>query len=160
MNEQSATSAQPPTDSTADGVDRVPGSVDADPSATVEELPDAQRSGLRNPQRASAGLGSIVLGLEALVLLMTIVPLRMLLDSGLGPAIGLVLGLTVVCVVLAGMMRRAWAWHLGTLVQVILVAAGLIHWSLAGVGVIFGATWWYALTVRAKLAKPPVRTAS
>lgn len=122
------------------------------------EVDDSQRSGLRDPVRAIRGLGAVVLALEAFVLLLTIVPLRMMRVENLGLAIGTVLVLTVACVVLAGRTNRNWAWHAGTAIQVLLLVAGLaFHWSLAGVGVVFGGTWLFALSVRHKLSRPPVR---
>ena len=45
-------------------------------------------------------------------------------------------------------MRRSWAWHAGTALQVLLLVSGLLHWSLAALGLIFGAAWWYASNVR------------
>nr|BFE75924.1 hypothetical protein GCM10020092_092250 [Actinoplanes digitatis] len=48
-------------------------------------------------------------------------------------------------------MRRPWAWHAGSALQVLLLAAGLLHWSLAALGLIFGAAWIYATTVRRKI---------
>ena len=41
-------------------------------------------------------------------------------------------------------MKRRWAWHAGHGLQVLLLLAGLLHWSLAALGVIFGAAWAYA----------------
>ena len=43
--------------------------------------------------------------------------------------------------VLAGMMRRPWAWYAGTVLQGLLLLAGLLHWSLFVLGVIFGLVW-------------------
>jgi hypothetical protein len=45
-------------------------------------------------------------------------------------------------------MKRPWAWHAGTAVQVLLLASGLFHWSLAVLALIFGAAWAYATYVR------------
>lgn len=127
-----------------------------DPAASVD---DSQRSGLSDPQRSIAALGAIVLASQALVLLLTLVPLRMLRVDQPGLATTLMLVLMVACIGVAGVIRRgSWAWHAGTAIQVVLLACGLIHWSLAGLGVIFGLTWLYALSVRRKLSKPPVRT--
>ncbi|CAM3253292.1 DUF4233 domain-containing protein [Stackebrandtia soli] len=117
---------------------------------------DETRSGLKDPARAVAALGAIMLGTEALVLLMALAPLRILLDDS-GTAIWVVLALTVACVVAAGLIRRPWAWHLGSVIQVGLLASGVLHWALAGVGVIFAISWVFALSVRRKLSRPPVR---
>ncbi len=106
------------------------------------------RSGLRNPQAAVRGLGAGTLALEAIVLLLAIQPIRIMGGDLSGWGVGAVVGLAVLAAVVAGMMRRRWAWTAGTVLQLLLVAAGLLHWSLAVLGVIFGAAWAYASYVR------------
>ena len=97
------------------------------------------------------GLGSGTLALEAIVLLLAIQPIR-IMSSGLsGWGVGAVVALAVLAALLAGSMRRPWAWHAGTVLQVLLLASGLLHWSLAALGLIFGATWAYATHVRKKI---------
>jgi hypothetical protein len=108
-------------------------------------------SGLRNPQAAVRGLGAGTLGLEAIVLLLAIQPLRLFAGHFSGFGVGVVIGLAVFCVLLAGVMKRPWAWHAGTAVQVLLLLSGLLHWSLAVLGLIFGAAWGYATYVRARI---------
>lgn len=105
-------------------------------------------SGLRDPQRAVRSLGAATLALEALVLLLAIQPMRVLGGNLTGATIGVIVALAVGAVVLAGMMRRNWAWHAATGLQVALLAGGFLHWSLAGLGVIFGLVWLYVLHVR------------
>lgn len=105
-------------------------------------------SGLRNPQAAVRGLGAGTLVLEAIVLLLAIQPIRVLGGDLSGWGIGAVAALAVLAIVLAGMMKRRWAWHAGTALQVLLLAAGLFHWSLAALALIFGAAWAYASYVR------------
>ena len=107
-----------------------------------------RRSGLRNPERAVRGLGAGTLSLEALVLVLAIQPIRVVGGDLGGAAIGAVVALAVAAVLLAGMMRRPWAWHAGTVLQGLLMLAGLLHWSLLVLGVIFALVWGYALHVR------------
>ncbi|MCG5436780.1 DUF4233 domain-containing protein [Micromonospora foliorum] len=117
----------------------------------VGEEPTAgqpRRSGLRNPERAVRGLGAGTLSLEALVLLLAIQPIRVVGGDLGGAAIGAVVALAVAAVVLAGMMRRPWAWNAGTVLQGLLLLGGLLHWSLLGLGIIFALVWAYALHVR------------
>ncbi|BCJ51622.1 hypothetical protein Asp14428_30970 [Actinoplanes sp. NBRC 14428] len=106
------------------------------------------RSGLRNPQAAVRGLGAGTLVLEAIVLLLAIQPIRILGGDLSGWGIGAVVALAVAAVVVAGCMRKPWGWHAGTAIQVLLIASGLLHWSLAALGLIFGAAWVYATHVR------------
>ncbi|GAA3785225.1 DUF4233 domain-containing protein [Micromonospora maritima] len=107
-----------------------------------------RRSGLRNPDKAVRGLGAGTMALEALVLLLAIQPIRVVGGDLGGEAVGAIVALAVACVVLAGMMRRPWAWHAGTVLQGLLLLSGLLHWSLFVLGVIFALVWAYALHVR------------
>ena len=123
---------------------------DSEDAAAPEGIPaDAhRRSGLRNPAAAVRGLGSGALALEAVVLLLAIQPIRILGGQLSGWGIGAVVTLAVLAGVLAGSMRWRWAWPAGTALQVLLLAGGLLHWSLAVLGLIFGAAWGYASYVR------------
>ncbi|GGN28192.1 hypothetical protein FHR83_007813 [Actinoplanes campanulatus] len=105
-------------------------------------------SGLKNPQAAVRGLGAGTLALETVVLLLMVAPLKTIAGDGSGPAIIMVLVLAVLAIVLAGSMKRSWAWAGGTALQVLLLLGGFLHWTLAAVGVIFGLTWVYVLHVR------------
>jgi hypothetical protein len=131
------------------------GSEDPAPaSAAAEEGTPAdapRRSGLRNPEAAVRGLGAGTLGLEAIVLLLAIQPIRILGGHLSGWGIGTVVALAVLAILLAGSMRRRWAWPAGTVLQALLLVSGLLHWSLAALGVIFGATWAYASYVRRRI---------
>ncbi len=126
-----------------------PTSPDDAPAGVDGEEP--RRSGLRNPEAAVRGLGAGTLALEAIVLLLAIQPIRILGGDLSGWGIGVVVALALLAAVLAGSMRRSWAWHAGTALQVLLLASGLLHWSLAALGLIFGATWAYATSVRHKI---------
>ncbi|MGV9979865.1 DUF4233 domain-containing protein [Micromonospora wenchangensis] len=119
---------------------------DADPAEGSG--PAGRRSGLRNPEAAVRGLGAGTLGLEALVLLLAIQPIRLVGGHFGGAAIAATVALAVAAVLLAGLMRRPWAWTAGTVLQGLLLLAGLLHWSLFGLGVIFALVWAYALHVR------------
>jgi hypothetical protein len=107
-----------------------------------------RRSGLRNPEAAVRGLGAGTLALEAIVLLLAIQPIRILGGDLSGWGVGAVIALAVLAALVAGSMKRKWAWHAGTALQVLLLASGLLHWSLAVLGLIFGAAWAYASHVR------------
>jgi hypothetical protein len=108
-------------------------------------------SGLKNPEAAVRGVGAGALGLEALVLLLAVQPIRMLGGDLSGVAVAIVVGLAVVAGVLAGFMRRKWAWWAGTGLQVAVLAAGVLHWSLAVLGLVFGLVWAYLLYVRRRI---------
>jgi hypothetical protein len=129
------------------------------PGAPDSGIPDAgsaggaaadapRRSGLRNPQAAVRGLGAGTLAMEAIVLLLAIQPIRLLGGHLSGWGVGVVVVLAVIAVLLAASMRRRWAWHAGTVLQLLLLLSGLVQWSLAAIGLIFGAVWAYATYVR------------
>ncbi|MEU3455976.1 DUF4233 domain-containing protein [Micromonospora sp. NPDC006766] len=124
------------------------GSRPDDTRTAADGPPEQRRSGLRNPEKAVRGLGAGTLALEALVLLLAIQPIRLVGGHLGGAAIAAIVGLAVVCVLLAGQMGRRWAWPAGTVVQGLLMLAGLLHWSLLVLGVIFALVWAYALHVR------------
>ena len=109
--------------------------------------PEQRPSGLRNPTAAVRGLGAGTLVMETVVLLLAIAPLRALGELT-DVTLGTVLGLMVAAVLVAGLLRRPWAWHAGTVVQILLVFAGSLHWSLGVLGVVFGLVWVYVLHVR------------
>jgi hypothetical protein len=133
-----------------------PGSEDAAPPGPpgenapegVAPVPEPRRSGLRNPEAAVRALGSATLAIEALVLLLAIQPIRIVGGDLSGWGIGAVIALAVLAAVLAGSMRWRRAWTAGTVLQVLLIAGGLLHWSLVVLGLIFGAAWAYASYVR------------
>jgi Protein of unknown function (DUF4233) len=116
---------------------------EADPSE-----PEAPRSGLRNPVAAVRGVGAGALAIEALVLLMAIVPLAKLGGPLASAAVGAAVGLAVASVVLAGLLRHRWAWYAGVGLQVVLFGCGLLHVALAVLGLLFGAVWGYVLSIR------------
>jgi hypothetical protein len=110
--------------------------------------PEEKPSGLKNPAAAVRGLGAATLAMEALVLLLAIAPINVLGGDRKGAAIALVIVATVLAIGLAGSMKRDWAWHAGSVLQILLLLGGLLHWAVAAVGVIFGLAWLYALHVR------------
>ncbi|MDG4827678.1 DUF4233 domain-containing protein [Asanoa sp. WMMD1127] len=110
--------------------------------------PGYRRSGLRNPVAAVRGMGAAALGLQGVVLLLAIQPIRVLGDGAGAAAVWTLVGLVIACFVLCGMLRRAWAWPAGTAVQVALLVGGFLHWTLFALGLIFGLVWLYVLHVR------------
>jgi Protein of unknown function (DUF4233) len=106
------------------------------------------RSGLRNPAGAVRGVGAGALGLEALVLLLAIVPLIRLGGHLSGAGVGAVVGLAALCLVLAGLLRYRWVWWAGVGLQVLLLVSGVFHVALTVLGVLFLGVWGYVLYVR------------
>src|SRR5262249_12547948 len=110
--------------------------------------PPQRPSGLRNPQAAVRGVGAGALCVEALVLLLAVVPLHVLGVRHARWAVGAVGSLAGMWWLLAGVLCYAVAWTLGIVVQVLLIACGFFHIALTIAGVLFLLLWLYVLSVR------------
>jgi hypothetical protein len=95
------------------------------------------------------GIGSAGLILEAIVLFLAASAVASL-RRGHVPVGGIayLLGLGVLLVVVASLLRRRGGVTAGTVVQVLVVAAGVVTWPMYVVGVVFGAIWAYWLHLR------------
>ena len=109
--------------------------VDAHAEEQVEEVPGA---GERSPRRAMA---AAVLSLEAIVLGLTTPVMISVSDVSTPVALGVGLGLAVVCLLLAGMLRAEWAYTAGWVVQLAAIALGFVVPAMFALGVIFAACW-------------------
>jgi hypothetical protein len=84
-----------------------------------------------------------VLAMEAVVLLLAIVPAKMLGHVNGGKAAAVCGGIAVVALVLSGYIgRKRWALYAGSALQLLVIAAGvLVPPALYILGVIFAALW-------------------
>jgi hypothetical protein len=82
-----------------------------------------------------------VLSLEAVTLGLT-TPV-MIKVSGVDPpvALGIGLGLAVLCLLIAGMLRREWAYTLGWLVQLGAIGLGFVIGLMFFLGTVFALLW-------------------
>jgi ABC-type nitrate/sulfonate/bicarbonate transport system permease component len=103
---------------------------------------------MRSVQRSMC---AAMLTLQAVVLGLTTPVLISVASVSVATALWVGLGLTVACVVAAGMLRRRWAYGLGWLVQVASVALGFVIPMMFVLGVIFGALWAGAYFLGAKI---------
>jgi hypothetical protein len=105
--------------------------------------------------RATRGALAAILALEALVTLL--VPRAIAFtDTGLGTARTVILiGLAVVMVIAAGLVRRPFGIGLGSLLQVAFIATGVFIGAMYVVGVLFAAAWGYLLKLRHELVGTP-----
>jgi len=99
---------------------------------------------MRSLQRSMC---SAILGLESVVMLLTTPVMISLTDVPWQVALAIGAGLTVVCIVLAGMLRAPWAFHVGWAVQVAAIALGFVIPVMFGLGAVFLALWWSAFAV-------------
>jgi len=113
-----------------------------------EQAPETKPSGLRNPPGAVRAAGAITLAIQALVLLLAVLPLRMVAGHNAGWAMLAVTVDAVLCAVLAGLLRHRWAWYAGIALQVLVIATGLFQWAIAIIGLVFGGIWLYVLHLR------------
>ncbi|GAA1923746.1 DUF4233 domain-containing protein [Nocardioides lentus] len=108
-------------------------------SGTGELRPDGvPRAGERSPRR---GMCAAVLSLQAITLGLTTPVMITLSDVPTGAALAVGLGLTVVCILLAGMLRREWAYGVGYLVQGAAVGLGFVVTTMFFLGAVFAALW-------------------
>jgi len=92
----------------------------------------------RSPRR---GMCAAVLCLEAITLGLTTPVMVSVAGVALGTALWIGLGLTVACLVLAGMLRAEWAYALGWAIQVAAIALGFIVPMMFLLGAIFALLW-------------------
>gem|GEM_PF-1668795 len=125
------------------------------------------RSGLRNPAAAVRGVGAGTLVIEAVVLLLAVVPLIRLGGAGTGAAVAAVLVLVGCCALLAGLLRYRWAWYGGVALQLALLGAGGLLFGAGGLrialgllGLVFLGVWGYVLSVRRRVLGPAAERSS
>ncbi|GAA1275600.1 DUF4233 domain-containing protein [Sphaerisporangium rubeum] len=88
-----------------------------------------------------------VLGMEAIVLGL-VTPVAIMVNK-VEPAIAVTvgLGLAVLCVVVAGLLKRPFAYVAGSVLQVLAIATGFLVPIMFFLGVIFAALWITAIFV-------------
>ena len=82
-----------------------------------------------------------VLSLEAITLGLTTPGMVTIADVPLGTALSIGLGLTVVCLLVAGALRSEWAYRAGWLVQVAAVGLGVLVPLMFFLGGVFALLW-------------------
>ena len=102
----------------------------------------------RSIQRAMcAGM----LTLQAVALFLAGIVMTGLTDVGFAVALSIGLSLAALCLVAAGMLRKAWGYWLGWAVQVISIGLGFVVPIMFFLGAVFGALWAGAYFVGAKI---------
>jgi hypothetical protein len=102
----------------------------------------------RSPRR---GMCAAILCLEAITLGLTTPVMVSVADVSVSTALWIGLGLTVACLVLAGMLRSEWAYALGWLVQVAAIALGLVIPLMFFLGAVFALLWGTAYFLGRKI---------
>jgi len=104
----------------------------------------------RSPRR---GMCAAVLCLEAIVLGLTTPVMVTLTDVSTSTALVVGLGLAVVCLLLAGMLRGEWAYALGWVVQVAAIGLGFVVPIMFVLGSIFALLWGSAYFLGRKIER-------
>ena len=97
----------------------------------------------RTPNRLRQLCGTVLI-MEAVVIALAIVPAKVLehVNGSVAGAVGG--GLAVVALLLGGLIGRpgmGWALVAGSLLQIVVISAGVVMHSMYVLGVIFGALW-------------------
>ncbi len=108
------------------------------PEPAPEDVPTNTE---RSPRR---GMAAAVLSLEAITLGLTTPVMITIADVDTSLALSVGLGLAVVCLLLAGMLRAEWAYLAGYVVQVAAVALGFVLPVMFVLGAVFAALWTVA----------------
>lgn len=98
-------------------------------------------------------LCAAILTLQALVLGLATPVLIAVAGVPLGLGLGLGLGLALAALLIAGMLRRPWAYALGWALQVAAIALGLLVATMFVLGAIFMALWATAYYLGAKIER-------
>lgn len=100
--------------------------------------PEVPANTERSPRR---GMCAAVLSLEAIALGLTTPVMITIAAVDTSTALSVGLGMAVVCLLLAGMLRAEWAYVAGYGVQVAAIGLGLVVPVMFGLGAIFAALW-------------------
>ena len=104
----------------------------------------------RSPRR---GMCAAVLALEAVTLGLTTPVMIAVADVDVATALWVGLGLTVACLLLAGMLRGEWAYSLGWLVQGAAIGLGFVIPLMFFLGAIFALLWGAAYFLGLKIER-------
>lgn len=104
----------------------------------------------RSPRR---GMCAAVLSLEAITLGLTTPVMVTIAGVPLGTALAVGLGLTLACLLLAGMLRAEWAYTLGWVVQVGAIGLGFVVPLMFFLGAVFALLWGTAYFLGRKIER-------
>lgn len=133
--------------------DRAPAEADDGPDVQdVEESAEevAARNMAKSPRRAMC---AAILALESIALGLTTPVMIMIADVERTTALVVGLGLAVACLVVAGLLRKEWAYHAGTAIQVAAVALGFVIPMMFVLGGIFALLWGGAIFLGRKIER-------
>jgi hypothetical protein len=102
-----------------------------------------------------------VLAMEAVVVLLAIVPAKVMEHVSAGTAGAVGGGIALLAIVLAGFVgRRRWALYAGSVLQLLVIAAGAVIPVMYVLGVIFTALWFTGIWLARKVESEAAERAS
>lgn len=104
---------------------------------------------MRDPARALRGIMSGLLLLEGVTVLLALAAVAHLSGLDAGLLVALAVGLIGLCAA----VRRPWVGAVGTALQVLVVAAGVLAWPLFVLGLLFGGMWLAGVRMGRDLAR-------
>ncbi|MGI8521974.1 MAG: DUF4233 domain-containing protein [Nocardioides sp.] len=107
-------------------------------------------SASRSPKR---GMCAAILSLEAITLGLTTPVMIAVAHVDVSTALWVGLGLTVACLLLAGMLRSEWAYAVGWLIQVAAVGLGFVVPLMFFLGAVFALLWGTAYFLGRKIER-------
>ncbi|WP_448004728.1 DUF4233 domain-containing protein [Agromyces bauzanensis] len=118
------------------------------------------------PRSARRTLGSIVLGFEVIVVFLAALVIWGLAPTenstwDLPPWVALAAGgvLILGLVITIGLLRFSWGYIVGWVLQVLIIAAGVLNPAMIIVGALFGGMWWYGMIAGARIDRDRTATA-
>lgn len=111
-------------------------------------------------------LGSIVLGFEVIVVFLAALVIWGLAPTenstlDLPPWVALAAGgvLILALIITIGLLRYSWGYVVGWVLQVLIIAAGVLNPAMFFVGALFGGMWWYGMVAGARIDRNRTATA-
>lgn len=115
--------------------------------SATQPTPEQYEERARRADKATRGALAAVLLLEALVVLL--IPRAIAFTTGLGPVrTGICIGLAVVMMLAAGLVRRPWGIALGSVLQIVFFATGAMILTMFFVAALFISVWVWILNFR------------
>ncbi|MDQ0896140.1 DUF4233 domain-containing protein [Agromyces ramosus] len=114
----------------------------------------------RPPRSARQTLATMVLALEVIVVFLAALVIWGLSrgvepepDGGLPSWFAFVVGGVIILglIVTIGLLRYRWAYVLGWVLQVLIVASGFLNPAMFVVGALFGGMWWYCMVAGSRI---------
>ena len=129
-----------------------------EPTAARQPTPEQYAERARRADKATRGALAGILGLEAVVVLL--IPRAIAFTTGLGAVrTGICIGLAVVLVAAAGLLRRPWGIGVGSVLQLVFIATGVMIATMFLVGALFLAIWLRLLMLRHEVVGTPAACA-